>query len=501
MTRPAAALIALGCALALAGCGGSGQGSEGESTTTSAAPPETLEALWRGPGEDVAIVAGTSDFGPGTNRVSFLVVDKQSKVIERPTARVWISHGLKQKPYAETAAKLEPIGVPGGATAEAQNIYVTSVDTPTPGTYWILAEPVGGKEDPGAREPRRPQQAAGAVGRGPGDPLQEPHTRAGRRPEVGHDGRAARPRPPCTTVAAAMAAKRPFVVTFATPLYCQTRTCGPVVQITQSVAKKWQGKGVDFIHIEIYKGNDPANGTNRWVDEWKLPTEPFTFVVDRTGVIRTGSKAPSARQSSRRLSPRSQADARSAHRPEARGATVAVPGDYAAPVSRVLQSLPVGERIGIAFSGGLDTSVAVAWIREKGGIPYALTADLGQVDEDDVEDIRDRALTTAPRRPASSTVARARARGPRRAAVRCLSRLQCGEDVLQHDPDRPRGHGHDAGSGDGRHGVNIWGDGSHTRATTSSGSSATASWPTPTCASTSPGSIRSSSPSSADARR
>jgi hypothetical protein len=53
-------------------------------------------------------------------------------------------------------------------------------------------------------------------------------------------------------------------------------------------------------------------------------------------------------------------------------------------VTRVLTSLPVGERVGIAFSGGLDTTVAVAWIREKGAVPYALTADLGQYDEPDV---------------------------------------------------------------------------------------------------------------------
>ena len=61
-------------------------------------------------------------------------------------------------------------------------------------------------------------------------------------------------------------------------------------------------------------------------------------------------------------------------------------------MSRVLQSLPVGERIGIAFSGGLDTSVAVAWIREKGGIPYAFTADLGQYDEPDIAGVRERAF-------------------------------------------------------------------------------------------------------------
>ncbi len=60
-------------------------------------------------------------------------------------------------------------------------------------------------------------------------------------------------------------------------------------------------------------------------------------------------------------------------------------------MSRVLTSLPVGERVGIAFSGGLDTTVAVAWIREKGAIPYALTADLGQADEPDVTGIPARA--------------------------------------------------------------------------------------------------------------
>ena len=60
-------------------------------------------------------------------------------------------------------------------------------------------------------------------------------------------------------------------------------------------------------------------------------------------------------------------------------------------MSRVLTSLPVGERVGIAFSGGLDTTVAVAWIREKGGIPYALTADLGQADEPDIGGVPARA--------------------------------------------------------------------------------------------------------------
>ena len=60
-------------------------------------------------------------------------------------------------------------------------------------------------------------------------------------------------------------------------------------------------------------------------------------------------------------------------------------------MSKVLASLPVGERIGIAFSGGLDTSVAVAWMRSKGAFPYTYTADLGQYDEPDIESVPGRA--------------------------------------------------------------------------------------------------------------
>ncbi|WP_309069179.1 argininosuccinate synthase [Microbacterium sp.] len=61
-------------------------------------------------------------------------------------------------------------------------------------------------------------------------------------------------------------------------------------------------------------------------------------------------------------------------------------------MSKVLESLPVGERVGIAFSGGLDTSVAVAWMRDKGAVPFTYTGDLGQYDEDDIASIPGRAL-------------------------------------------------------------------------------------------------------------
>ncbi len=63
----------------------------------------------------------------------------------------------------------------------------------------------------------------------------------------------------------------------------------------------------------------------------------------------------------------------------------------AASHAKVLSSLPVGERVGIAFSGGLDTSAAVAWMREKGALPYAYTANLGQPDEPDLDGVPVRA--------------------------------------------------------------------------------------------------------------
>src|SRR5688572_8671069 len=61
-------------------------------------------------------------------------------------------------------------------------------------------------------------------------------------------------------------------------------------------------------------------------------------------------------------------------------------------LAKILGSLPRGERIGIAFSGGLDTSAAVHWMRAKGAIPYAYTAHLGQPDESDYAEIPRKAL-------------------------------------------------------------------------------------------------------------
>jgi argininosuccinate synthase len=88
-------------------------------------------------------------------------------------------------------------------------------------------------------------------------------------------------------------------------------------------------------------------------------------------------------------------------------------------VTHILQSLPVGEKVGIAFSGGLDTSAALHWMRQRGAIPYAYTANLGQPDESDYDDI--------PRRARQYGAEQARLIDCRRALVQeGLAALQCG---------------------------------------------------------------------------
>jgi len=290
VTRPPAAIVValVGSILLAAGCGGGGGGADEGAGTSTTSSSDTLESLWRAQGESVGAVAGTSDFQVGQNRVSFLVVDKQGQTIERPTAKVWVARGLGQKPFARTTARLEPIGVPGGETADAGAIYVATIDTPRPGTYWYLAQPVGG----------RPISALGnvVVKRRSAAPAVGDRAIPSDTPTLASTGgdlealtTARRPDRALYTrsVAQALAAHDPFVLTFATPQFCQSRTCGPVVDVVSAVRKRQPaGSPVRFIHVEIYKGNDPANGVNRWVKQWRLPTEPFTFVVDGKGVIR-----------------------------------------------------------------------------------------------------------------------------------------------------------------------------------------------------------------------
>lgn len=91
----------------------------------------------------------------------------------------------------------------------------------------------------------------------------------------------------------ALAENKPLVVLFATPAYCVTATCGPLVEDLSGMREEFAGRA-NFVHVEVYKdphriesgqrpGKDDAVNAVR---EWNLPTEPWTFVVDEDGVVR-----------------------------------------------------------------------------------------------------------------------------------------------------------------------------------------------------------------------
>jgi hypothetical protein len=266
-----AAVLVLGLLLSAPGCG-----SDDAASTASAGPrPGSLEALWKRPGEDVALVMGTSDYAPGTVRVSFLVVTQRARSVERPTARVWLSRALDQTPFLTGTARLEDVG-------KGQRIYVADFDIPRAGKYFLLAEPVGGPRIQGVAnvvvEERTKSPAVGDRA----FPSKTPTLADAPADELTTQN------PPDTellrvSVADALARKEPFVVVFATPKFCASRTCGPVVDVVDAVRRRVPGVG--YIHVEIYEENNPALGVNRWVREWKLPTEPWVFLVGRDGRI------------------------------------------------------------------------------------------------------------------------------------------------------------------------------------------------------------------------
>ena len=78
--------------------------------------------------------------------------------------------------------------------------------------------------------------------------------------------------------------KEPIVLLFATPQFCQSRVCGPVVDVAEQVKQEYGDKAA-FIHMEIYNDNDPGKGVRPQVRAFHLPSEPWLFAINRHGVV------------------------------------------------------------------------------------------------------------------------------------------------------------------------------------------------------------------------
>jgi hypothetical protein len=295
---PAAALVAALAALAAASCGGGESETSGPVVTGPAStvatggaglPGAVDEMLAEREGPDVALVMGSSDFASGPNRITFLVVEGDGELVQAPTARVRATGPAGAS--AEGEALLVPLGPhthPGDVEAhdhaDATDLYVARLELAQPGRWWLVVDPAGEEiQGVGAIDVRE-ETLSPAVGSKA--PASDTPTLADGPPEE-----ITTARPPDVellrhSIAESLAARVPFVVVFATPAFCQSRTCGPTVEVVEEVRREFEPTGIRFIHVEIYEDNDPAKGFNPWVREWDLPTEPWVFLVDGAGVIR-----------------------------------------------------------------------------------------------------------------------------------------------------------------------------------------------------------------------
>jgi hypothetical protein len=281
-------LVALALITLSVGCGSSTSSSQG-----GAPDPGTIEALWKRSGEAVALIPGTSDYSPGRVRMSFLVVNSKARVIATPRADVWIARALDAKPFAHTVAKLERVGVPDVPEVGAPNvIYVTEFTARRRGKYYVLARPIGRVRIGGIQSLLvRTQSESPEVG-DRAYPSRTP-TLAGTGGNVAQVTTRVPPDRGLLrySIAQSLADHVPFVVTFATPRWCESRVCGPVVDVVDYVRQRSAGTRMRFIHVEVYKGNSPRNGLNRWMREWHLTTEPWTFLVGADGRIKAKFQA------------------------------------------------------------------------------------------------------------------------------------------------------------------------------------------------------------------
>ena len=220
-------------------------------------------------------------------RYPFLVIRNDARPVNRMTASVWLATARNRKPFDHTTAQLEPIGVPGvsePAFGGVTRIYVARLRVPRPGRYWLVAAPSGARI-----------QAIGTLdvvahGSSPAIGARAPRSATPTLATASAASLTTR-RPPDLallrhSVAGALAEHRPFVVTFATPKFCTSRTCGPVVDVVDAVRRQFASSAVRFIHVEVFKDNNPAKGYNRWMKQWGLRSEPWTFLVGRDGRVK-----------------------------------------------------------------------------------------------------------------------------------------------------------------------------------------------------------------------
>jgi len=257
---------------------------------------KTLAELTEGVSEGVVLkVASLYSQVVGRNRFSFALVDRADKQLDVSDVAMYVASEDGMKVRGPFVAHKESLNVAApyrsqltsGDLASGNTFYVAHPKFKTAGMHQIIGlarldgrlvvadspvtVPVGFRGGPpkiGDKAIRVHTQTAADVGGN----MQQITTRIPPAPEL------------LKTDFADVVGKKPVVLLFATPALCQSRTCGPVVDIAEEVRAKYGG-GVTFIQNEIFTDNNPDKPPRPQVKAWRLPSEPWAFVLDRRGRI------------------------------------------------------------------------------------------------------------------------------------------------------------------------------------------------------------------------
>jgi hypothetical protein len=302
-SRRAIAAVLLACALVTGGCGGDDEGEQAKKPPPKAQPAQFPSAAGKTlvdlrkqlPQGGPVLAPSVTQFTVGKNRLGFGLFTASRAQIADAAAAVYIAPrggGEAKGPYVARYESLEvkPQFQSQSSASDpdaAKSVYVAEVPFAKPGRYDLLG--MARLDDRlVAATSALPQLTVSSESDVPAVGDKAPVIDTPTEADAGGDIESIDTRVPPSSMHeqnfADVVGKKPVVLVFATPRLCQSRVCGPVVDVAEQLKAEY-GDQAEFIHMEIYRDNDINKGFRPQVAAWRLPTEPWVFTIDREGRV------------------------------------------------------------------------------------------------------------------------------------------------------------------------------------------------------------------------